>query len=708
MEIIMGKYAGYCHGVAKALAAIKINADKKLSTYGAIVNNKQVTRSLEERGVSIIEDIDSALEEDTVVIRSHGVSPSVYEGLEARGIGYIDATCPDVKKVHDIVRKARHDGNSVIIVGNADHPEIIGIFGHAGGEASEAGRDVVLIPSMAEAESFVAEEGKAYSLVVQTTYSTTKFAAISEKLAEKIPGLIVNDTICPTTYRRQAEAESLSKTCEIMIVVGDKTSSNTNKLYEICSKNCKTYLIETKDDLQLNIFAGCGRVGVVAGASTPPDTIKEAVSLMISLDSNGQSTFENNNASEQGAIDPNTQNKASLEAQEPSDSQEFQKMLDDSFVALHMGDIVKGIVISVVNGEVNVNLGYKSDGLITRGEFSSSSEDPAEVLKPGDEIEVYVMRVNDGDGNVLLSKKKLDAYKHFNELEQAFEEKRIITGKVHDVVKGGIIVFVNGVRVFVPSSQVANRFVSNEAMAKLVGKELNLEILEFDRGRRRVVGGRRELATREEAEVRQRVFDSLEVGAHVDGTVSRIASFGAFVDLGGVDGLIHISQLAWGRVKRVTDVLSEGDKVRVAVIDADREKGKISLSLKHLGEDPWNAVDVKYYVGQVVSGKVVRLAPFGAFVELEDGVDGLVHVSQISRKHVERPEDALSVGDVIDVKIINIDMVNNKISLSKKDADPQEADDENNEDYRQYLGTDVGPQELPNQAEGHYTEPLEP
>ena len=677
MEIIMGKYAGYCHGVAKAVAVFKIHADKDLTSYGSVVNNKQVTGRLADRGVNIIENIDEAEEGRTVVIRSHGVAPDVYEGLEEKGIDYIDATCPDVKKVHDVVRQAKEAGHSVIIVGSADHPEIIGIFGHASGN-EESGREVVIIANMSEAEAFEPILHMTYSLVVQTTYDMGKFEAIAKKLEENVEGLIINDTICPTTYRRQSEAEELSKICDAMIVVGDHTSSNTNKLYEISKKNCKkTYLIETKADLELKNLAGCGRVGVVAGASTPPDTIKEAVSLMMAYEETTSQDSMGNN-------------------------QDFQEMLDDSLVSLHTGDVVKGKVISVVNGEVNVNLNYKSDGVIPRGEFSSNdSDDPAQLAQPGEEIEVFVISVNDRDGIVQLSKKKLDSQRHLNELGAAYEDKSVITVKIHSVVKGGLIAYRSGVRIFVPSSQVANRFVSNETLEKLVGTDMNLEIIEFDRGRKRIVGGRRDLAKREEVELKQKVFDSIEEGARIKGKVSRISNFGAFVDLGGADGLIHVSQLSWGNVRRVSDVVSEGDNVEVIVLDIDREKGKISLSLKHVTEDPWATIEDRYYIGQVLGGRVVRIVPFGAFVELESGVDGLVHISQLSHVHVEKPDDVVSVGQEIDVKIINIDLENNKISLSKKQTEAQQGEaqqgeaqqdeEQQEDDYSKYLGSDIGP-----------------
>lgn len=346
----------------------------------------------------------------------------------------------------------------------------------------------------------------------------------------------------------------------------------------------------------------------------------------------------------------------------------FQELLDQSLVSLHTGDIVKGTVIQVVNEEVFVNLGYKSDGIISRGEFSSDANVvPSQVVKPGDEIEVFVVRVNDGDGNVLLSKKRIEAQKGLEEVEKAFNEKAVVTGKVTSVVKGGLIAVVNGVRVFIPSSQVSNKFVDDLSVFK--DKELSFNIIELDRAKNRIIGGRKALIEKEENEKKAVLFDSLEVGKKVTGTVSRLTDFGAFVDLGGVDGLIHISEMSWGRISNPKDVLKEGQTVEAIVLDVDKEKGKISLSLKDADNNPWKVASEKYAVGTVVEGKVVRMVPFGAFVELEPGVDGLVHISQIAEKHVAKPEDELKIGEVIKVKVLEFNEEQKKISLSKKAVD---------------------------------------
>lgn len=354
----------------------------------------------------------------------------------------------------------------------------------------------------------------------------------------------------------------------------------------------------------------------------------------------------------------------------------FAEMLEQSLVTLHTGDVVKGTIIHIVNEEVSVNLGYKSDGVIPRGEFSSDTTIvPSQTVQPGDEIEVFVVRVNDGDGNVLLSKKRIEAQKGMEDIEVAFNEKAVVTGTVTEVVKGGLIAVVNGVRVFIPSSQVSNRFIEDLSVFK--GKELDFNIIEMDRVKRRIIGGRKALVEKEVVAKRAELFATIEAGVKATGTVSRLTDFGAFVDLGGVDGLIHISEMSWGRITNPREVLKEGQAVEVFILEVDKEKGKISLSLKDSSMNPWKLAVEKYAIGSIVEGKVVRMVPFGAFVELEAGVDGLVHISQIANKHVVKPEDELKVGEVISVKVLEVNADQKKISLSKRQAEaPEEVAEE--------------------------------
>lgn len=634
-RVRLAESAGFCFGVKRAIemayAEIEKNSGEPLYSYGPLIHNKEVTRDLAEKGLHIIEDLDG-IENGTVVIRSHGVGRFLYDALAEKGMRMVDGTCPFVKKIHEIVRRAWESGKSVIIAGDAAHPEVQGINGWCGGEA-------IILGSPEEAAAAELDAGRKYAVVVQTTFRQSKFDAMLAIFAEKGLDMEISQTICSATETRQKEAMVLSREVDKMIVIGDRKSSNTQKLVEICKKNCEnTIHIETICDLVLKSFEKSDKIGITAGASTPPAIIKEVVVTM--------SEMENVNVEEVS----------------------FEQMLEESLVTLHTGDVVKGTVIQVVGEEVSVNLGFKSDGVIPRGEFSrDTTVVPSKVVQPGDEIEVFVVRVNDGDGNVLLSRKRIEEQKGMEDIEAAFNDKTVVTGTVTDVVKGGLIAVVNGVRVFIPSSQVSNRFIEDLSVFK--GQELEFNIIEMDRVKRRIIGGRKALVEQEIAAKRAALFETIEAGAKIAGTVSRLTDFGAFVDLGGVDGLIHISEMSWGRISNPREILKEGQAVEVFVLDVDKEKGKISLSLKDANMNPWKLAVDKYAVGSIVEGKVVRMVPFGAFVELEPGVDGLVHISQIANKHVVKPEDELKVGEIIKVKVLEVNSEQKKISLSKRQAD---------------------------------------
>ena len=632
-KVILAESAGFCFGVKRAIemayAEIEKNDGAPLYSYGPLIHNKEVTNDLDRKGLHIIESLDG-IDKGTVVIRSHGVGKFLYDALEEKGMKMVDGTCPFVKKIHSIVNEAWNAGKSIIIAGDGKHPEVMGINGWCGNSA-------VILESPEEARAAELDREKEYAMVVQTTFRQSKFDDMVEILKEKGLSLDIFQTICSATEKRQKEAMELSKTVDKMIVIGDKKSSNTQKLVEICKKNCeKTVHIETICDLVLKNFSSGDRIGITAGASTPPAIIKEVVVTM----------------------------SENVKVEEMS----FEQMLEESLVTLHTGDVVKGTVIQVVGEEVSVNLGFKSDGVIPRGEFSrDTTVVPSKVVQPGDEIEVFVVRVNDGDGNVLLSRKRIEEQKGMEDIEKAFNEKTVVTGTVTDVVKGGLIAIVNGVRVFIPSSQVSNRFIEDLSVFK--GQELEFNIIEMDRVKRRIIGGRKALVEQEIAAKKAALFETIEAGKKITGTVSRLTDFGAFVDLGGVDGLIHISEMSWGRISNPREVLKEGQAVEVFVLDVDKEKGKISLSLKDASMNPWTLAVEKYAVGTVVEGKVVRMVPFGAFVELEPGVDGLVHISQIANKHVVKPEDELKVGEIINVKVLEVNSEQKKISLSKRQAE---------------------------------------
>ncbi len=638
-NIRVAESAGFCFGVKRAIemAYEAIGVEPKLYSYGQLIHNKTVTGDLASKGLEIVESLDG-LTEGTLLIRSHGVGKALYDEAEAKGLKILDGTCPFVKKIHNIVHDKLAEGLGIIIVGDGTHPEVIGINGWCENAA-------VILEDEEAAKTKEIPEKEKYAVVVQTTFRQAKFDKILEILQDRGVNMEVHNTICSATEKRQTEAEELSKTVDKMIVIGGKNSSNTQKLVEICAKNCgNTVHIETICDLVLNNFGKDDKIGITAGASTPPAIIKEVV---VTMSEALENAVQNLGGSEEAT---------------------FEQMLEESLVTLHTGDVVKGTVIQVVNEEVSVNLGFKSDGIIARGEFSSDpTVIPSKTVQPGDEIEVFVVRVNDGDGNVMLSRKRIEAQKGIEEIEAAYNDKAVVTGTVTNVVKGGLIAVVNGVNVFIPSSQVSNRFI--EDLSVFNGQELEFNIIEVDRVKRRFIGGRKALVEQEIAAKRAALFETIQAGSRVNGTVSRLTDFGAFVDLGGVDGLIHISEMSWGRISNPKEVLKEGQEVEVFVLDVDKEKGKISLSLKDADKNPWKLAAEKYAVGSIVEGKVVRMVPFGAFVELEPGVDGLVHISQIANKHVVKPEDELKVGEIINVKVLEVNPEQKKISLSKRQAD---------------------------------------
>ena len=638
-NIRVAESAGFCFGVKRAIemAYEAIGVEPKLYSYGQLIHNKTVTDDLASKGLEIVENLDG-LTEGTLLIRSHGVGKALYDEAEAKGLKILDGTCPFVKKIHNIVHEKLANGMGIIIVGDGTHPEVIGINGWCENTA-------VILEDEEAAKTKEIPEKDRYAVVVQTTFRQAKFDKILEILQDRGVNMEIHNTICSATEKRQTEAEELSKTVDKMIVIGGKNSSNTQKLVEICAKNCgNTVHIETICDLVLNNFGKDDKIGITAGASTPPAIIKEVV---VTMSEALENAVQNLGGSEEAT---------------------FEQMLEESLVTLHTGDVVKGTVIQVVNEEVSINLGFKSDGIIARGEFSSDpTVIPSKTVQPGDEIEVFVVRVNDGDGNVMLSRKRIEAQKGIEEIEAAYNEKAVVTGTVTSVVKGGLIAVVNGVNVFIPSSQVSNRFI--EDLSVFNGQELEFNIIEVDRVKRRFIGGRKALVEQEIAAKRAALFETIQAGSRVNGTVSRLTDFGAFVDLGGVDGLIHISEMSWGRISNPKEVLKEGQEVEVFVLDVDKEKGKISLSLKDADKNPWKLAAEKYAVGSIVEGKVVRMVPFGVFVELEPGVDGLVHISQIANKHVVKPEDELKVGEVINVKVLEVNPEQKKISLSKRQAD---------------------------------------
>ncbi len=625
MELTVAKTAGFCFGVDRAVQMVydSIGKHEKIVTLGPVIHNPQVVDDLEAKGVKVISHITEADSSFTVVIRAHGIPKSDYEYMEQRGIRYIDTTCPFVKKIHKIVSERKKTGDLIVIAGDSSHPEVIGINGWCENSA-------VIISSAEDVKNIPADTP--VSVVSQTTMNKETWEQI--KSAFSGHNANVFDTICSATRQRQIEAEQIAKDSDAMIVIGGHESSNTKKLVYICGKFCPAYHIEGKDQLPVNIAGQ--KIGITAGASTPAHIIREVIDTMTEENIRTQSEIN------------------------------FEDELNKTFKTLNTGDIVSGTVIGITPTEVYVNLGAKADGFIPVDELGAApGVAPEEVVKVGDEIEVFVVRVNDVEGTVQLSRKKIANMKDWENLKTAMEEEAILNGTVVEIVNGGMIMLVNSLRVFIPASLANDRFMRD--LSPLMGKELPLRIIDVNPKRHKVVGSVKSvLAERREAQLKE-IWGSIEKGKRYQGVVKSLTQFGAFVDIGGVDGLIHISELAWRKLRHPSEVVKVGDVVDTYVIDFNQETGKISLGYKNPDDDPWKKIEAMN-VGDVIKCKVVRLVPFGAFVEIVPEIDGLIHISQIADRHIAKPEDALEIGQEVEAKILEIDLESPKkrISLSIK------------------------------------------
>ncbi len=634
MKILLAESAGFCFGVNKAVDMVYNlleDTSSKIYTLGPIIHNEQVVDDLKEKGVTVIEDVNEAEDSAKVVIRTHGVAPDYYERMKSKNIEIIDATCPYVKKIHRLVKQEFDEGHRIIIAGDARHPEVIGINGWCGNSA--------FIVDEPDTLDGLPDDLDNYCIVAQTTITKDKWEKINEKLKEKCKNVTRFDTICSATASRQEEAQRIAQISDMMLVIGSRNSSNTQKLADISRKYCKnTFIIEKFGDLPPIDISSIKTLGITAGASTPNRIIKEVIGRMDEL------------------------NKQENEMS-------FSEAFESSLVTLRSGDIVKGRIIGYNNAEIFVDLGYKSDGIVSISEYTDDPEfKPETSLKIGDEIEVFIIRVNDGDGNVLLSKKKVDSVKGIDSIEEAFENKTPITAKVVEVTNGGLIASAKGVRVFIPASQIGDRYVKN--LADYLKQTLTLRIVEFNKQKRKIVGSQRIILAEEREKAGSEFWGTVEVGKIYEGVVKSLMDFGAFVDIGGIDGLVHVSELSWNKIKHPSEVLNVGDKIEVTVLDFDKEKKRISLGYRKNEDNPWVKASAKYAVGDIVTGKVVRLVPFGAFVELEKGIDGLVHISQISNFRIAKPGDVLDIGRDVEAKIIEFNTDTKKISLSIKDVNP--------------------------------------
>ena len=645
MNVTVAKSAGFCFGVSRAVELVEHSAGQggRTLTLGPIIHNRHVVERFEKMGVRVIEQPEDASAGDSVIIRSHGVSRDVYKRLEAQGATIIDATCPFVKRIHKIVSQAEQEGKLPIIIGTPTHPEVEGIAGWC--TRCKVFADAVSLENWVREEAIPAD--LPVCMVSQTTSTEFLWKKCVQFAKKQFTYLQTFDTICRATECRQREASELSQRCGAMVVVGDLKSSNTGRLAMICREHCdKVFLVDNASELNLDVFRGVSDVGITAGASTPAWIIKE-VNKTMSETTNVEAVQEEN----------------------------FAELLEQSIKTLNTGDKVVGTVTGIGNTEVQVDLGTKHAGYIPYDEVSTdSSVKPEDVLKVGDEIEVFVVRVNDQEGTVQLSKKKLDGLKVWDDMAKYVEDKTTIDAVITEENKGGLVANVKGVRVFIPASQ--SGIAKGGDMAAMVGKPVQLKITEVNRARRRAIGSIRAVNAEARKAAQEKIWSEIEVGKKYHGTVKSLTSYGAFVDIGGVDGMVHVSELSWNRIKTPADVVKVGDEIDVYVISFDPEKHKISLGYKTDEMNPWNQFMSKYSVGDVVEAKIVKLMTFGAFAEILPGVDGLIHISQISDRRIGKPEDVLSEGQVVQVKITDI-AENKRISLSIRallEQDPEDAE----------------------------------
>ena len=641
MKITLAKTAGFCFGVNRAVDIVEKLAEsgEKVCTLGPIIHNAQLVAELEKKGVRIINFPNEALSDEVLVIRSHGVTAEVEEDCEKFAKRVENATCPFVSKIHKIVNERSLMGDVILIAGDEKHKEVEGIRGHVKGESYVFGDEVELEKILKNHPEFCQ---KNVSVVSQTTFHKEIWEK-SEKILKKVcTNAIIFDTICNATSKRQTEASELSKISDVMFVVGGRHSSNTNKLFSICSENCKaTYLIETADEVKREQLIGAESIGVVAGASTPAGIIKEVISVMTE-------TIKTTDELNIGA--------------EISDDMSFEEALELSLSSLNTDQKVHGVVLAVGPTEIQVDIGRKQTGYVKAEEFSyDTSVKLNEVVKVGDELDLIVMKTNDQEGTIMLSKRRYDNIANWDKIVEACENGTVLEGKVTEIIKGGMIVNALGFKVFIPASQAT--LTRGADLEPLKGTTVSFKVLEIGR-RRRVIGSVRAILQEQRKEIEAKFWENIAVGDVFKGVVKSLTGYGAFVDLGGVDGMVHISELSWQRIKNPAEVVSVGDTLEVYVKDIDTEKKKISLGHKKPDENPWLIFTRDYADKEVVKATIVSMTAYGAFARIIPGVDGLIHISQIADRRIEKPQDELKIGQEVDVKIIGVDEEKKRVSLS--------------------------------------------
>lgn len=646
MRVILAKTAGFCFGVDRAvnMAYELANSGARAATLGQLIHNSLVTDDLAAKGVRIISSPAEAQRGETVIIRAHGVAAEVYEELKGTGAEICDATCPFVKKIHRIVAENSGEDTEVFIAGDPNHPEVIGIEGHCKGEVN-------IFNSEAELDEIIKNDGKNYEkriiAVSQTTFSQKVWKICKEKIKKYYTNAKIFDTICFATRERQDEAALISKQSDMMIIIGDRHSSNTAKLKAVCSENCDTYLVERAAELNTINFSHCATVGVTAGASTPSAIIKEVLFAMSEIVNETTNIQVEEVPSEVAA----------------AEDMDFSAALEESLNNMSTDQRVKGVVMGITPTEIQVDIGRKHAGFVPMDEYSADpNADAAKELKVGDTLDLIIMKTNDAEGTVMLSKRRFDAQKAWTDIIAAEEDGRVLEGTVAEVIKGGILVVSGGVRIFIPASLATER--KDEPLEDLLKKTVKFRIIEVNKQRRRAVGSIRAVLKDMRKEAAEAFWAQAEVGQKYHGVVKSMTNYGAFVDIGGVDGMVHISEMSWKRIKNPAEVFSIGQEVDVYIKALDAENKKISLGYRRDEDNPWEILRKNYPEGSVIEAEIVGLTTFGAFARIIPGIDGLIHISQIADRHISKPQDVLTVGDKVTCKITAIDFDKKRVSLS--------------------------------------------
>ena len=634
-KIVVADSAGFCFGVNRSVGMAEklLEEHGSCASLGELIHNEDVVAGLVSRGLRVINGPEEARSGENVLIRAHGAAPEVYSELEKTGAVVHDATCPKVKAIHKIVAAAKAEGRFTIVIGMREHPEVEAICGWCG--------EHQVVENAAELRDWLDKNRdyweKPITVVVQTTQTNSNFTECCDVIKKRCTNSKISDTICLATFTRQEEAAKLASECGAVVVIGGRHSANSLHLADICREHCSNVqFIERADGLDKDRLKDVDTVGLTAGASTPAWIIKEVRNIM--------------------------SDEIKVEESAVEKEKSFDEMLEETLKTIYNGDKVTGVVVAITGTEISVDLGTKYSGFIPTSEFTDDGIKVEDAVHVGDTVEAVVVRVNDIEGTVMLSKKRLDAAKMWNDIEEAVDNGTVLEGTVTEENKGGVVVNVKGVRVFVPASQTD---LPREAdLSQLLKQTVRLKITEVNKARKRVVGSIRRVAQAERRERIETIWNEIEVGKKYKGVVKSLTSYGAFVDIGGIDGMVHVSELSWGRIHQPSEVVSVGDEIEVYVISFDKEKRKISLGYKDPNGNPWTVFTNRHKVGDVASVTIVKLMPFGAFAEILPGVDGLIHISQIANRRIGKPEDVLTVGDVVDAKITAVDDEKHKVSLS--------------------------------------------